>query len=159
MFDFAIDLGQRLFAAHGQHGVAEAYEQDDKREVTEKSAVQPSQRILVQGNGSGPVKRTGRQLNRSTQHRDGAPQNQNHHHHRGDHHDLQSFLAGLVNALCVFPPEINHYHNGEPGGEMIVRKIQRPVEIQAHVFDEAGEILPGGNRADGAGEHVVEKQR
>ena len=30
MRDLAVDLRQRLFAAHGQHGMAEADEEDDR---------------------------------------------------------------------------------------------------------------------------------
>ena len=42
---------------------------------------------------------------------------------------------------------------------MIVRKMQRAVHVHAHVLDEACQVLPGGNGADGAGQHIVEKQR
>ena len=35
MFDLAVDLGQRFFAAHGQHGVPEADEEDDPGDVAE----------------------------------------------------------------------------------------------------------------------------
>src|SRR5580700_109534 len=156
MFDFAVDLGQSLFAAHGKDGVAEADEEDDPGDVAEPGR-EPAQRVFVQRNHA-RVQRAGRQLDGSTQHRDGAPDDQNHHHYGGDDHDLQSFLAGLVHALRVLPPEIKSHDDGQAGGKSIVGKIEGPVEVEAHVFDEAGEVLAGGDGADGAGEHVVEEQ-
>src|SRR5579872_950005 len=36
MLDFAIHLRQRLFAAHGKHGVAESDENDDRSEKAER---------------------------------------------------------------------------------------------------------------------------
>ncbi len=39
----AIDLRQRLLAAHSQNRVPEAYEQDDECQVTQPRAVQPSE--------------------------------------------------------------------------------------------------------------------
>ena len=50
MFDFAVDLSQRFFAAHGQHGVPEADEQDDPRNVAEPCSIQPAQRLFVDRN-------------------------------------------------------------------------------------------------------------
>ena len=106
------------------------------------------------------MQRVGRQLNHGrAQNRDGAPDEENHHHHRGDDHDLQSLLAGLVHALRILPPEVSHHDYGQPGSEMIVRKMQWAMHVYAHVFNKACEILPGGNRADGSGQDIVEEQR
>ena len=73
-------------------------------------------------------------------------------------HDLQRFLAGLVHALRILPPEISHHDHGQAGGEVVVGKMQRAVHVHAHVFDEAREVLAGGDGADGAGQDVVEEQ-
>ncbi len=158
MLDLAIDLGQRLFAAHGQHGVTEADEEDDPRNVPEPGPVEPAQRFFVQRDHAW-VQGVGRQLDGRAQNRDGAPDEQDHHHHRGDGHDLQRFLAGFVHALRILPPEIGHYDHGQSRGEVVVGEIQRAVHVHAHVFDEAGQILAGGDGADGPGQHIVEKQR
>src|SRR5580704_1821304 len=99
------------------------------------------------------------QLNeRCPQHRNRAPDEQDHHHHGGDDHDLKRLLAGFVHALGILSPEIDHDNDGEAGGEVVVRKVERAVHVHAHVLDKACEVLTGGDGADGAGEHVVEKQ-
>ncbi len=105
------------------------------------------------------MKRVGRQLNGGAQNGNGAPDQQNDHHHRGDHHDLQGFLAGLVHALRILPPEIGHHDNGQPGGKVVVGEMQRAVHVHAHVLDKPCQILAGGYGADGTGQHVVEQQR
>ena len=158
MFDLAIDLGQSFFAAHGQHGVAEADEEDDPGNVAEPGSVEPAQRFLVQRDYAG-VQRVWRQLDGgSAQNRDGAPDEQNHHHHRGDRHDLQGFLAGFVHALGILPPEIADHDDGQSRGEVVVGKIQRAVQVDADVFDEARQVLASGDGADGAGQHIIEEQ-
>ena len=163
MFDLAIDLCQSLFAGHGQHGVPEADEHDEsgenaERQVPEPGCIQPAQRFFIQRHHA-RVQRVGRQLHWSAQNRDGAPDDQDHDHYRGDRHDLQGFLAGLVHALGILPPEIKHDDHGQARGEMVVGKMERAVHVHAHVFDEARQVLPRGNGADGAGQHVIEKQR
>src|ERR1019366_10822758 len=50
MFDLPVDLRQSLFAAHGQHGVPEADEENDPHDVAEPGAVEPAQRFFVQRN-------------------------------------------------------------------------------------------------------------
>ncbi len=150
MFDFAVDLRQSFFAAHGEHGVAEADEKDDPGDVAEPGSVKPAQRFFIQRNYAG-MQRVRRQLDGRAQNRDGAPDEQYHHHHRGDGHDLQRFLAGLVHALGILPPEIAHHDHRQSGGEVIVGKIQRAVQVPAHVLDKSREILAGGYGADGAG--------
>ena len=162
MFDLAIDLGQSFFAAHGQHGVPEADEEDNpgenaERQMPEPRCIQPAQRFFVQRHHA-RVQRVRRQLDGSAQNRDGAPDQQNHHHHRGDRHDLQSFLAGFVHALGILPPEVADDDDGQSRGEVVVGKVEGAVHVHAHVFDEARQVLTGGDGADGSGENVVEKQ-
>ena len=43
------------------------------------------------------------------------------------------------------------------GGEVIVGKIQRPVQINTDIFDESCQILSGRNGADRPGQDVVEE--
>src|SRR5580693_5059109 len=157
VFDLAVDLGQSLFAAHGEHGVSEADEKDDPGDVAKPGSVEPAERFLVQWNYAG-VQRVRRQLDRCAQNRNGAPDDQDYHHDGGDRHDLQGLLAGFMHALSILPPEVGHYDHGQARGEVIVRKVERAVHVHAHVFDEAGQILASGNGADGAGQHVVEQQ-
>ena len=58
VFDFAIDLGERFFAAHGQHGMAESDENRDDAEHVRQAAVPPSHpsalrsRWILRGYGS-----------------------------------------------------------------------------------------------------------
>src|SRR5450631_1373737 len=163
VFDFAVDLSQRLFAAHRQHRVSEANECNDRdksleREMPEPGSVQPAQRLFVQGNHA-RVQRVGGQLDRCAQDRDRTPDDQNHHHHGGDGHNLQRLLAGLVNALGVLPPEVDDDDDGQSGGKVVIGKIQVPMQVlPAKVLDKPRQVLPRRNRADGTRQDVVEQQ-
>ena len=97
-------------------------------------------------------------MNGRTEDCDGAPDDQDYDHDGGDDHDLQGLLARFMHALDVLPPEIDHDQNGERGGKVIFGENQRVVDVSADVLNESREILAGGNRADGAGEDVVEEQ-
>ena len=47
MLDLAIDLGQALFAAHGQHGVAERHEDSEEAEdAAQPRVLQEAERIV-----------------------------------------------------------------------------------------------------------------
>ena len=159
VFDFPVDLRQRFFAAHGQHGVPEADEQEDPGQVTEECAVQPAQRFLVDrddawGQGAWWERR------RVTQNCKHAPGDQDHDHDGGHDHDLQCFSARLVDTLDVLPPEIDHHKDGKHRREAVLGKGgKRMSRVPANVLDQARQVLAGGNRADGAGQHIVEKQR
>ena len=97
---------------------------DDERQVADPAAIQPSQRLPVERNNA-RSEWTGRKLNRDLQNGDRAPDDQNHDHDRGDHHDLHGLLAGLVNALDILPPEVNRDDCAEAGGECVFGKVQR----------------------------------
>src|SRR5215472_17984301 len=118
MLNLTVDLSEGLFAAHGEDGVSETDKQKNPSQVREESPVEPAQRILVERNRPLRAKRTGWQLDGSAEHCDGAPADEDHNHHGRDNHDLQGFLTGLVDALRVLPPEIDHDNDGEPGGEV-----------------------------------------
>ena len=65
MFDFAVDLRQSLFAAHGQHGVPEA-DEEDRIHVMWLNQVPLSQPSDSLFSGITPaVQRIGRQLDGS----------------------------------------------------------------------------------------------
>ena len=93
--------------------------------------------------------------------RDQAPDDQHHHHHGGDLHDLQRPLAGFVHALDVLPPEIDGHHDGKDRGRTRSSGPceRRMAEVVESVGQEAREVLSGGDRADRAGQDVVEQQR
>ena len=63
-----------------------------------------------------------------------------------------------MDALDIFPPEVQDDENRKNGGEVILGEHQGMMEIFADVFDKAREILARGNRADGPGQYVVKQQ-
>src|SRR5580700_2890898 len=140
MFDLAVDLREGLLAAHGQHGVSEADEDNDQRQMAEPGAVEPAQRLLVELHDSS-TQRVGRYLDGNPEDSDGAPDNQDHDHNRGDDHDLQSFFAGLVDALYVLPPEIKNDENGKGSGEVVLGKNERVMRVPANIVDKPAQIL------------------
>ena len=50
MLDFAVDLGEALFAAHGEHGVAEGHEDAEEAEASESRlrAFEEAERIVAE---------------------------------------------------------------------------------------------------------------
>src|SRR4051794_10575498 len=87
-----------------------------------------------------------------------APSDKNHHHYGSDLHDPQRLLAGLMNSLNIFPPEIHCYHDAKSRGKSIHRDVNRMTRSGAQVLNKAGHILSGGDCADGASENVIEKE-
>ena len=47
MLNLTVDLRQRLFAAHGQHRVAEADQQHNQRNAARPSPQQPAERLPI----------------------------------------------------------------------------------------------------------------
>ncbi len=111
MLDLAIDLGQALLAAHGQHGVAEGHENAEQSQQRQASAFQKAQRLVTEVEVSGNRRR--RQVRALHDHRENAPRQKDDHHHGCDLHDAQSLAAGLFNALDVCPPVIDCDHRRE----------------------------------------------
>src|SRR5260370_24737008 len=110
MSEFTIDLGERFFAAHGQHGVAEGNQDSEQSEhsgktllgqaVTEKAErFFGEMKVLRNRKRNGVVSRLDEGKCR--------PGEQDDHHDGGDLHDAESFLAGLLDALGIFPPVID----------------------------------------------------
>jgi hypothetical protein len=105
MRQFAIDLGERFFAAHGQHGVTEADDEPEDAEHVRQFAVLPEAErfVAVVNVGEG---REGRQVAADFEQGEKRPAEQHHHHDGGDLHDPESLFAGLLDALDVLPPEV-----------------------------------------------------
>ena len=158
MFNFAIDLCQGLLTAHGQHGMPKSYEQDHKRKPTDPCVIEPSERFVIDRNDAG-MQRVGRYLDRNSGDSDDAPKNQDDHHHRSNHHDLDGLFAGLVYSLYVLVPKINDHQGTENCGECVLREgAQRMPDITSHVFDKASQVLAGHHRTDRASQDVVKQQ-
>ena len=75
--------------------------------------LQEAERIRAEGERGGPGKR--REMRADMEDRVGAPKEQDDHHDGGDLHDLQGFVAGLVDALDVLPPVISGDEDGNGG--------------------------------------------
>src|SRR4051812_48990616 len=91
----------------------------EQREITE-----PAERItmgsVIGGENSCCARRWWQVMSRRYENNgDNAPHDQDDYHDRGDLHDAQCFLAGLVNALNVLPPEIHHDPDGKYDGEVV----------------------------------------
>ena len=118
MLNFAIDLSERFFAAHGQHGVTQSDENgDDAREMREMhdaGTVQPAHGVRAQFH----IARVREGWQRGVPQNDGvhAPHDQDHHHNGGGLHDDHGLLAGFRYALDVVPPEIDGDDDGEGSG-------------------------------------------
>ena len=53
MFDLTVDLGQSLFAAHGQDRVTESNKQDHQCQVADPGPEQPAERFVGERNHAG----------------------------------------------------------------------------------------------------------
>src|SRR5262249_54713771 len=119
--------------------------------------VEPAQRLAVEKNSC--FKGVGGNLDWDAKDCVRAPQDQDYDHHGSDGHNLNSLLAGLMNALSVLPPEIKRYQRAEHGGKAVLRKMAKGMpEVASDVLNEAGEILTRYHGTDGAGQHVVEEK-
>ena len=157
MLDFAVDLGQGFFAAHGEDRVAEAYKDgNEPGEVCEMHAVEPAHGVgfefQVPGVGEGGQSRVADE--------DGidAPSDKDDDHDGGNLHDPHGFLAGLVDAFDVVPPEIDGAEDGETGGAQIGTDVKAEVNEVGGLVEKADDVLPGRDAADGAGQDVVEHE-
>ena len=116
-FDFAIDLGERFLAAHGQQRMAEGDENaesaDDSGESFEPALedsfpVPGTAESVKTGWSGGSVQ--GNVLQENGEH---APADDDHAHDGGELHDAQGFVAGFVHADDVRPPEIKGDADGQ----------------------------------------------
>src|SRR5882724_781021 len=137
--DFAVDLGEGFFAAHGEDGVAEGDEDaEEAHEVGEVGVLEESERAVVemQVGGSGP----GDGLVAVLQDGDQRPTEEDDHHDGGDLHDAKGFFAGFVETFGVLPPVVNGYGQGEADGEEILGDVRLAVE---HGLKGSGEPAVG----------------
>ena len=176
MREFAIDLGQRFFAAHGEHGMAEGDHDTENAELLRqaligKAVMEEAERFFgemqVSGRGQRDV------LVADFEERERRPAEQDHNHHGRDLHDPERLFAGLVDALDVLPPVIDGDGEGEDNRGPVDVELRRAVENVVngarnpavrvggdHDFvEQADDVLAGGHAGDRAGENVVEHQR
>src|SRR5581483_12025087 len=139
--------------------MSESDEKDEKRQVAEPTIsqpVKPAQRFVVQMNSVS--ERARRQLHGSMKERYRTPHNQDDHHDRGHGHDLQRLRTGFVYSLDVLQPEVGCDPDPENRGKGVVRKMPQGVmQVIRDIVDETGKVLASDNRAQRAGQNVVEK--
>src|SRR5579864_7419896 len=66
-----------------------------------------------------------------------------------------------MDALDILPPEVEDDHGGEGGGKVIgarFREVDGVAQVAANVVHKAGQVLAGGDGADGPGQNIVKKQ-
>ena len=85
-----------------------------------------------------------------------APDEQGHHHERGDLHDAQRLATGFVKALDIHPPEVDGDQGGEESREMVHVEGEGLTEHLGDFVQQVSEIRARGNDADGAGKDVIE---
>src|ERR1700676_385365 len=104
------------------------------------------------------MQRVWRHLNGRSKDGDRAPNYEDDDHDGRDDHDLQSFAAGFMNALDIFPPKVEGDEDGEGCGKGVLRKVWNGmVRITGDIFYETGQILARRNRADVSGQYVVKE--
>ena len=103
---------------------------------------------------------------------EGRPAEQDHHHDGGDLHDAESFLAGLLDALGVFPPVIDGDGQREDHGRPVDVELRRAIEEVVNgarnpamdvggdkrFVDQADDVLARGHAGNRAGEDVIKHQ-
>ena len=156
--DFAVHLGQALFAAHRQQRVAQAHQNGDERNRRRRRSPQPAESLLAEMQIGQSRQRYG--LVTVLEDRDQAPPDQDHHHYRRDLHNAQSLFAGFVNADDVLAPEIYGDRRREDSREIGWMHVQAgDLQVLAGLVDEAAEVQARAHAADRAGKHVVEHER
>ena len=184
--DLAIDLGQRLLAAHRQDRVSERHDDADDADQAQPVAVdrlraeRVAQRRLADESqgidllaervehrlavGVDLLGQVGRRRGQvpglgADGDRDQAPDDHDDAHDRGRPHDLQGLVARLMDALDVDPPEVDRHQDRDRRREPVLVNHQRAVGAQLEqVVQEADEVLAGRDAADRTGQDVVEQE-
>ncbi len=123
ILDLAIDLGERLLTAHGENGVAEGHEDaEESEEMDEWSALEEAEGVVteLQIGGGGEW----RQLGMLHDGRINAPAEDDDNHDGCDLHDLEGLVAGLLDALDVFPPVVDGDDGGKEGRGFIDGEVE-----------------------------------
>src|SRR5690348_1480412 len=131
MFDFAVDLRHGFLAAHGEDRMPKTDKNSDEADCRKSRVLQPSERAtvftFVVGDGVSAGK--WRQVNAADNHGIAAPADHDYNHDGCDLHDAHGLFAGFMNALDVFPPEVNRAKDREYRGCCIVREMNAQVHI------------------------------
>ena len=158
MRDLTVNLCEGLLAAHGQQRVAKPYQHHYEGHACQGRSGQPAERIggepQVGGRGEGNG------LVSAGQDGDYAPDDEDCHHYGGHLHDAQGLPTRFAQADDVLTPEIQRHDGGEDRGE--VRRVDvnaRVVKGLPEFVNEAADVQPRADAADGAGQDVVEHQR
>ena len=165
VLDFAVDLGEGLFAAHGEDGVSEGHEDAEESEGGgEAAAFEEAEGVVaeVEVGGGGEGREGGAAMDDG----EGTPGEQEDDHDGRDFHDVEGFFAGLFDALDVLPPEVDGDGDGDDGGGEIGAEVRCEVgggvvvvgDGGGDVVEHADDVLAGGDTGDGTGEDVVEHE-
>src|SRR5260370_16966803 len=100
MVEFAVHLREGFFAAHGQHGMAKAYEDgEDPSEMREMHSIEPTHGVRFEFQVFRMRNRGERGMAEPA--RVNAPCYKNHDHYSRDLHDAHPLLSGFACALDV----------------------------------------------------------
>src|ERR1700686_559118 len=100
------------------------------------------------------------------------PGQQDDHHDGGDLHDAESFLAGLLDTLGIFPPVINRNDQSEYYGRHVDVEVRGAMEDVVDgagnpavyvggdkgFVDQTDDVLASRHPGDRSGEDVIEHQ-
>ena len=129
---------------------------DQPHGVGQARVAQPAQCIVGINQVRGP--RNGWKVRPAHIQRVPAPREHHHDHDRRDIHDAQSFLARLVNAFDVLPPEINRDERRKDRSSHIYGQNHSGVRVMQKFVQETNQIQPRGDAADGPSQDVVKHQ-
>ncbi len=173
--ELAIDLGERLFAAHGENGVPEGDHDAEDSEFLRETLIreivmEEAERFLCEMEVSWSGQR--HMLVSDLEEGEGRPAQQGYNHDGCDLHDPERFFAGLVDTLDIFPPVVNGDGEGEEDGSPVNVELGSAVENVVNgardpamsvsgdhdLVDEANDVLAGGHTGDRAGQDVIKHQ-
>src|SRR5437016_9405557 len=78
----------------------------------------PTESLAAEFDGLPRRKRDAIRTIRHAEHGDQTPDNEDHHHYRGDLHDAEGLFARFVDADDVLAPEVQCDEDGEAGRKM-----------------------------------------
>src|SRR5260370_41064361 len=94
-------------------------------------------------------------------HRVDAPGDEHYYHHSDQLHNLESFFAGVRDALGVLPPEIKRDDNGKARGDETGcswRKRAAHVKILQKLVDQSRQVLARRDAPDPPPENVIKHE-
>ena len=129
--DFTVYLRQRFFTAHSQNGVAKRYQDPEQAKCFSQVRILQESQCLW-GELEVGRNRPWRQRSAGMQDRVNGPDQQDNHHHRGDLHYAQSFVAGFFNTFEVLPPVVQSHDHRERRRCVIQVQLRRAVKHHVH---------------------------